>query len=315
MKYAREIKVGALAALCLFLLFFGFNYLKGVNIFSSTYSFKGQFVRANGLEEQAAVYIKGYKIGQVESIKYDFTADSSFLVTISINRDIALPKGTEMVLVQDGLLGGGAIELRVPAGTHTDLYASGEMLPTSIEPGLMDIVQHEMLAKITSAVEGADSLIANVNSQLRDDHLYNALANVDEVSRDLTVVSKDAKNIVKTDIPRLVHSARTTVDGLNAPINDIKHFTRQLDRVDLPATIARVDTALEHVDGAVVQLEGVVTDIRSTDGTLGSLIYSRTLYDNLDSTVVAADSLLRDLKANPKRYVHFSIFGSKEKKK
>ena len=315
MKYAREIKVGALAVLCLFLLFFGFNYLKGVNIFSSTYSFKGRFVRANGLEEQAAVYIKGYKIGQVESIKYDFTADSSFLVTISINRDIALPKGTEMVLVQDGLLGGGAIELRVPAGTHTDLYASGEMLPTSIEPGLMDIVQHEMLAKITSAVEGADSLIANVNSQLRDDHLYNALANVDEVSRDLTVVSKDAKNIVKTDIPRLVQSARTTVDGLNAPINDIKHFTRQLDRVDLPATIARVDTALEHVDGAVVQLEGVVTDIRSTDGTLGSLIYSRTLYDNLDSTVVAADSLLRDLKANPKRYVHFSIFGSKEKKK
>ena len=315
MKYAREIKVGALAVLCLFLLFFGFNYLKGVNIFSSTYSFKGRFVRANGLEEQAAVYIKGYKIGQVESIKYDFTADSSFLVTISINRDIALPKGTEMVLVQDGLLGGGAIELRVPAGTHTDLYASGEMLPTSIEPGLMDIVQHEMLAKITSAVEGADSLIANVNSQLRDDHLYNALANVDEVSRDLTVVSKDAKNIVKTDIPRLVQSARTTVDGLNAPINDIKHSTRQLDRVDLPATIARVDTALEHVDGAVVQLEGVVTDIRSTDGTLGSLIYSRTLYDNLDSTVVAADSLLRDLKANPKRYVHFSIFGSKEKKK
>ena len=261
------------------------------------------------------MYITGYKIGQVESIKYDFTADSSFLVTISINRDIALPKGTEMVLVQDGLLGGGAIELRVPAGTHTDLYASGEMLPTSIEPGLMDIVQHEMLAKITSTVEGADSLIANVNSQLRDDHLYKALANVDEVSRDLTVVSKDAKNIVKTDIPRLVQSARTTVDGLNAPINDIKHFTRQLDRVDLPATIARVDTALEHVDGAVVQLEGVVTDIRSTDGTLGSLIYSRTLYDNLDSTVVAADSLLRDLKANPKRYVHFSIFGSKEKKK
>lgn len=315
MKYAREIKVGVLAVVCLFLLFFGFNFLKGVNIFSSTYHFEGKFVRANGLEEQAAVYIKGYKVGQVDRIAYDFTADSSFLVTISIHRDIDLPKGTQMVLIQDGLLGGGAIELRVPSGTYDDLYASGDQLPTSIEPGLMDQVQNELLAKLSSAVGGADSLIANVNAQLADNHLYNALANVDEVSRDLTNVSKDAKHIMATDVPRLMNSAQGTVDGLNGSVTDIKHFTKQLDRVDLPATIARVDTTLERVDGAVGEIGGLVSDIRSTDGTIGSLIYSRALYNDIDSTVVSADSLLRDLKANPKRYVHFSLFGPREKKK
>ena len=85
MKYAREIKVGALAAICLFLLFFGFNFLKGVNIFSPTNSFHGTFLNLHGLEEQAAVYIRGHKVGQVDRISYDFTRDSAFIIDISIN--------------------------------------------------------------------------------------------------------------------------------------------------------------------------------------------------------------------------------------
>ena len=317
-KYTRELKVGILAAVCLFLLFFGFNFLKGVNIFSSTYSFQGRFTRANGLEEQAAVYIRGYKVGQVDRIRYDFTRDSAFTVEISIHHDIDLPKGTEMVLIQDGLLGGGAIELRLPTNTQGEPLASGTMLPTAIEEGLMDRVQHQLLASLETTVGDADSLIRVVNTQLADNHLYNALANVDRVSNDLTAVSADAKRIVRTDVPRVIGSAESTINGLQASVRDVNGFTRQLDRVDLPATIARVEQAVDTVTAAVGQVGGLVSDIRSENGTLGSLIYSRTLYNDLDSTVVSADSLLRDLKANPKRYVHFSLFdcsGSKKKKK
>ena len=115
MKYAREIKVGALATICLFLLFFGFNYLKGVNIFSPTNSYHGVYTHLHGMEEQAAVYIRGHKVGQVDAIRYDFTKDSSFTVDISVNRDISLPVGTQMALIADGLLGGMAIELQLPS--------------------------------------------------------------------------------------------------------------------------------------------------------------------------------------------------------
>ena len=93
MKYAREIKVGVLATICLFLLFFGFNFLKGVNIFSPTNSYHGTYYNLHGLEEQAAVYILGHKVGQVDNIDYDFTKDSAFTVDISINKDIVLPQG------------------------------------------------------------------------------------------------------------------------------------------------------------------------------------------------------------------------------
>ena len=115
MKHAREIKVGILAAVCLFLLFFGFNFLKGVNIFSPTNSFHGVYAHLHGLEEQAAVYIRGHKVGQVDAIHYDYTRDSAFTIDISINRDIVLPQGTQMALISDGLLGGMAIELQLPS--------------------------------------------------------------------------------------------------------------------------------------------------------------------------------------------------------
>ena len=101
MKHAREIKVGILAAVCVFLLFFGLNFLKGVNIFSPTNGYHGVYYNLHGLEEQAAVYICGHKVGQVDKIHYDFTRDSAFTIDISIAKDIALPVGTQMALVSD----------------------------------------------------------------------------------------------------------------------------------------------------------------------------------------------------------------------
>ena len=141
MKHTREIKIGILAAVCIFLLFFGLNFLKGVNIFSPTNSYHGTFVNLHNLEEQAAVYIRGHKVGQVDNIHYDFTRDSAFTIDISINRDIVLPQGTQMALVSDGLLSGMAIELQLPEQsiiTNDQLpIGKGSFIPTIYVPGLM----------------------------------------------------------------------------------------------------------------------------------------------------------------------------------
>ena len=114
MKYTREIKVGVLAIICVFLLFYGFNFLKGVNIFSPTNSYHGVYTNLHGLEEQASVFILGHKVGQVDRLHYDFTKDSAFTVDISIRKDIVLPEGTSLALRADGLLGGMALELLFP---------------------------------------------------------------------------------------------------------------------------------------------------------------------------------------------------------
>ena len=300
MKYAREIKVGVLAAVCLFLLFFGFNFLKGVNIFSPTNSYHGHFDNIHGLEEQAAVMIRGYKVGQVDRIHYDFTIDSSFVIDISINRDIVLPQGTQMLLVSDGLLGGMAIELRLPE--HADNQATiahGATLPTVYEPGLMESLQGELLAHIDNAVGDVDSLVLQIQNELAGNHIQTTLQNVDRISGDLTGVSSDLKHLMKNQVPTIVNNADTAIANLNAVSADLKE-------ADLKATVARVDKAVDGVNA-------VIADVRSEEGTLGKLLYDKSLYNHIDATVISADSLLTDLKAHPKRYVQISVFGKKEK--
>lgn len=301
MKYAREIKVGVLAVVCIFLLFFGFNFFKGVNIFSSMYSFHGVYDNIHGLEEQAPVLIRGYKVGQVDKIHYDFTKDSAFIVDVSINRDIDLPRGTQMALVADGLLGSMAIELQLPATYSDNLCKSGETLPTTYIPGLVENLQVNLLASLENTIDGVDSLVNQLNGQLANDHLANTLANVDNISSDLTTVSHDLKGLMRNQVPQIVSNADTAV-------HSIKLIAADINRADISGTVARVDSA-------VAQVNTTLADINSDNGTLGLLLHDKSLYMNIDATVVSADSLLTDLKANPKRYVHFSLFGQKDKKK
>ncbi len=308
MKYAREIKVGVLATVCLFLLFFGFNFLKGVNIFSPTNSYHGVYAHLHGLEEQAAVYIRGHKVGQVDAIHYDYTRDSAFTIDVSINRDIVLPQGTRMALISDGLLGGLAIELQLPSSQNgkdaegntlateesREPIAHGSFLPTTYVPGLMENLQGELLAHLDSAIQdvdqtihGVDSLVAGLRGQVEGNHIKNTLANVDRVSGDLSSVSHDLKGMMNNQVPRIVNNADTAIANLNTVVADIKD-------ANLKATVAKVDDAVDNINNVVTQVKSPILQ-------------------HIDATIVSADSLLTDIKAHPKRYVHFSVFGRKDK--
>lgn len=301
MKHAREIKVGILAAVCIFLLIFGLNFLKGVNIFSPTNSYHGVYYNLHGLEEQAAVYIRGHKVGQVDKIHYDFNRDSAFTIDISIAKDIALPQGTQLALISDGMLGGMAVELQIPSLSEAEhsVIAHGSYLPTTYVPGLVESLQGELLAHVDEAVQGIDSLVAQLRGQVEGDQIKNTLNNVDRIAGNLTGVSANLKHMMNNQMPRIVNNADTAIANLNIIVADIK-------QADLAATVARVDTAVDGVNA-------LITEVRSKDGTLGQLIYNKSLYNHLDATIVSADSLLVDLKAHPKRYVHFSLFGKKDK--
>ena len=294
MKYAREIKVGVLAAVCLFLLFFGFNFLKGKNIFSPTNSYHGIYAHLHGLEEQAAVYVCGHKVGQVNAIHYDFTRDSAFIVDISINKDIALPQGTTMALVPDGLLGGVAVELQLPQSTPSNDQApieKGSYLSTTYVPSLMESLQSELLAKVSAAVEDVDSLVAELKTQVEGDHIKQSLANVHRISNDLTNVSSGLRSMMAHQVPAILNNADTAVADLKTVVADVK-------RADIHATIARVDTTIDGVNA-------VIADVRSQEGTLGKLMYDKSLYNHSDEAVISANSLLLDLKAQTKRYFLF----------
>lgn len=306
LKYAREIKVGILAVVCIFLLFFGFNYLKGVNIFSSIHSFHGVYTNIHGLELQAPVYIRGYKVGQVDNIDYDFTRDSSFTVDISIKRNINLPEGTRMALVSDGIMGGMAIELLLPAtevASKEDIayLPTGATIPTTVVPGLLDGLQESVIQPLSNTLASLDTILGQLETQLDNNHIESILANADLAVADLQTSSKQLKQVMSHQVPSVVTKLDTTMSDLQQVVTDVK-------AANIKATVARVDTALDNVNY-------LIADFRSPNGTVGMLLNDKGLYNHIDSAVVSVDSLLVDLKANPKRYVHFSLFGAREKKK
>lgn len=301
LKYSREMKVGILAVIAVFLMYFGFNFLKGVNIFSATNSYYAVYTHLNGLTEQAPVYIKGYKVGQVDKIYYDFTDENAFSVAFSIDKAIALPSGTQTALIADGLLGGSALQLNLPDESNGTFYAKGDTLPAVIVPGLLDNLQDEMLAQLSSVLTKVDSLMATVNQQLEGDHISRTLAQIDNATRDLAVVSGQLKTAMNTQVPAIL-------DDAQGAVADIRGFSANLGKVDIDNTIHRVDSMVSN-------LQTLTASINSADGTVGLLLNDKELYLSLANTVASADSLLVDLKANPKRYVHFSLFGNKDKKK
>lgn len=290
MKYSREFKVGVLAIVCLGILYFGFNFLKGINIFSPTKVYVGTFDRINGLTAQAPVYIKGYQVGLVESIQYDFKQIPAFTVNVSIDKTIELPRGTQMALVADGLLGGGAIELQLPLMLNRAMpYQKGDTLPTHIEPGLIDNLQTGLLANLDSLLNEANTLLASLNEQLNEGSIYATLQHIEQITRDLTVSSKDIRALTHNQLPAIMDKADATIEGLNDIINDVK-------AADIQGAVGKVDSTISTLNAA----------LQSQEGTVGMLLNDKTLYDNLnialedlDKAVLNVDSIMMSIKARP----------------
>ena len=290
MKYSREFKVGVLAIVCLGILYFGFNFLKGINIFSPTNVYVGTFDRINGLTAQAPVYIKGYQVGLVESIQYDFKQNPSFTVNVSIDKTIELPRGTQMALVADGLLGGGAIELQLPMMPNRAMpYQKGDTLPTHIVPGLVDNLQTGLLANLDSLLNQANILLASLNSEVEEGSLRNTLRNVERITNDLTVSSRDIRSLTHQQLPALMTKVDSTMVGLQKIVSDV-------NAANIQQTIGNVDNTIKTLNAA----------LQSQDGTLGLLLNDKELYDNLngalqnlDNAVQNVDTIMMSIKARP----------------
>lgn len=290
MKYSRELKVGVLAIVCLGILYFGFNFLKGINIFSPTKVYVGTFDRVNGLTAQAPVYIKGYKVGLVESIQYDFKQSPAFTVAVSIDKAIELPRGTEMALVADGLLGGGAIELQLPALMNRAMpYQNGDTLPTLIVPGLIDNLQTGLLAQLDSILTEANNLLASLNNEMEQGSLHATLQNVERITNDLTVSSKDIRKLTHNQLPAIMDKVDMTIVGLQDIVADVQ-------AADIQSTISTLDSTIHVLN----------TALQSENGTLGLLLNDTELHDNLNTTlknlntaVMNVDTIIMSIKARP----------------
>jgi len=299
-RFSREVRVGVTTILAIFLLYFGINFLKGVDIFTPVNYFFTQYDNIDGLVPSSPVYIKGYKVGQVEEINYDFLKTPAFRVKISTTKDISLPQGTVMELFDDGLMGGKAIQLLYAPLTNPAVYCkSGDELPSVTGTGLLDKLAGGLMPKIENIADQADSLLRSVRLLVDGGTVQNSLGAIEKTTADLAVSSAALKKLMQNDMPEVIRN-------VNALTGDFKIVSGNLRKIDFASTVDKLDVTIKNLN----QITGKIND---AEGSIGLLINDKSMYVNLLNMTNSADSLLIDLRKSPKRYVHFSLFGAKNK--
>lgn len=297
MKHSKELKIGVAFVAALALLVYGINFLKGINLFSPTNTYYLVYDNLDGLVISNGVYIKGYKVGQVKDIKYDFKKEHPFIVEIIINDDIELPTGSVANLYDASMLGGKGINLVL--GSENKHYASGDTLPTDTEKGLVGALA-EVVPTLQTTIVHVDSAVVSVNSLLNSDEIAHSLENIKAVTSELKSTSKRLDYMMNVEIPPVISKADKTLANINS-------ISEQLNEADYKRIMSGIDTAIQNV-------QGIASKFNSPEGTVGQLLTNHSLYDSINTTIGSVNALVIDLKANPKKYVHFSLFGGSKKK-
>lgn len=297
--FNKEVKI-ALVAICgLVILFFGMNFLKGLNLFSSSNKYLISFKDISGLAVSSPIYADGYKVGVVKNIIYDYNNTGGTVVEAEIDNRLRIPKGSSAEIVSD-MLGNVKVNLLL-ATNPRERVNPGETIQGGINDGALGKMK-DMIPTVMQILPKVDSIVTSVNILLANPAIAQSLQNVEAVTGNLTVTTRRLNNLLAT-LEGSVPGMMTRTDSI---LHNANTLAKNLNQIDVAGTVARVDETLANVEKFTEQLN-------NNQGTLGLLMRDPALYNNLNSTMRSADSLLIDLKAHPKRYVHFSLFGRKDK--
>ena len=295
----KEIQIALVAIVGIVIMYFGLQFLKGLTVFSSDRNYYVKFKDISGLSASSPIYANGYRVGVVEEIIYDYTNQDDIVAVVGLDNQMRLPKGSKAEIASDLL---GNIKLELVLGPNpVDLLEPGDTIYGGPQKGALAMVS-DMVPQIQAMLPKLDSILMNVNMLLSDPALKNSLQNIDHITGNLTSTTNQLHAMASTlnqQLPSMVNNA----NGMLANANDL---TRNLNDLDLAGTMAKVNNTLQNV-------EQMTAKLNSNEGTLGLLMRDPELYNNLNATMMHADSLMIDLKAHPKRYVHFSVFGKKDK--
>ena len=295
MKFlTKEVKIGLTGVVAIAVLFIGLNFLKGINLFKSSNSYYIEFKDIKGLAKSSPVMANGYKIGVVRDIFYNYHQPGQVLVEISVDDQMQLPKGTKGALVTE-MLGGCNLNLLLgsPQDGH---YAPGDTIRGDDSKGLMDKAA-DMIPQVEQIMGKVDTLLTTLNTLAANPNLPGIMENAKDITANLNKSSQQLNSLLRNDMPELTGK-------MNQIGDNVITLTSHLNELDLQGTLGKVDTTLNYV-----QL--MTEKLNRKDNTLGLLLNDSSLYRNLSNTAGSANNLLIDLKENPKRYVHFSLFGRK----
>lgn len=304
-KISNEVKVGATALLTILVFIWLYSFLKGREVFSSKAHYYVIYDKVGGLAESSPVEINGYKVGVVQSIKFVDPESGKLLVVLSVDKGFRLPKNTVAEITTATLIAGMKVQFVFGNGPGT--YSNGDTIPGRLATSLITKLEEELIPlknKVESVIVKLDSTIGSVNEILNPEFRSN-------INSGMESLSKTVKGIEKADIGASLNNIKRLTGVLAENTENIKNTFQNLEALTDTLAAADLYTSVGSLKSSLERLTLLLDNINNGKGTAGQLFTNDSIYKNLNNSLANLDNLLQDLKANPKRYVHFSMFGRK----
>ncbi len=302
-RASKELIIGVCVLISILIVIFGIDFLKGINVFKASNYYYATFPDVAGLAQSAPVTLNGYKVGLVREISYEYDNPGNIQVEISLDKHLRVPEGTKAVLVTD-MLGTSTIEIEL--GTSSDYKNVGDQLIAVNKKGLMETVTKDLLPGVHSLMGQLDSVMSAVNTLVSDPALANSIKSLDGVMADLKNTSANLSKVmaqmpaVVSDVQKTMGNASRISESATSMADDLAAVTAQLRQ-------ARLDSTLSNINSLTASLAEISRTLNTKDSSLGMLINDPTLYNSLNGSVASLDSLLQDVKRNPKRYISIKL--------
>ncbi|MCM1292636.1 MAG: MlaD family protein [Bacteroides sp.] len=302
-KHSKEFTIGLSVIVALVLLYTGIEYLKGNNIFKPANYYYATFEDVAGLSQSAPVTLNGFKVGLVREIAYDYEHPGNVKVEISLDKELRLPDGTQAILATD-MLGTASIDLKL--GKSNKYYNSGDEIPGIKSAGLMSNVTDNILPAVSNVMTKIDSLLTSLNAVVSNPAINGSLDNLQDAMINIKAGSAQLATAMNS-LPALTSDAKTTMtnvrqmsESLNTIAGDLTTVATQIKEIPLEQT-------MQNIYQTSQSLKEMMAQINNKNSTLGKLLNDTELYDNLNNASASLDSLLIDVKKNPKRYISIKL--------
>ena len=306
LKFSKEIKAVLIILSGIFLFLLGYNFLNSTSLFKKENTLFALYENVEGLQVGTKVTVNGLSVGKVADIDF-LPGTNKILVSFTIRNDVVFSKNSVAELYEAGLIGGKSIAIH-PVYDNYIKFKSGDTLKSSVKPGLTDVVNQQIAPlqqKLEKVLSNADSLFSGVNDVLNSEGKNN-------LSTTLENLSSAVKNSDEF-ISRLNSISKNQNKNINRTIENLSMITESLNKISDSLSQSSLKQTIYNFEKLSSNFNQVLMEIQNGNGTINKLIYQDSLYQNLKNSSKAIEILLKDLKSNPKRYVHFSLFGKKEK--
>lgn len=294
---SKEFIIGISVIFAIAILIIGIEYLKGVNLFKPSNFYYAMYSDVAGLETAAPVTLNGYKVGQVRDIQYDYENPGHIKVLLALNKSLHLPEDTE-ASIGSNFLSGAFIELTL--GKSKKMLEVGSNVRTSLKPDAISAITDEVMPKVNTILPRIDSLLYNLNLLVADPALAASIGRFDGITNNLLATSAGLKTTMNGQVPLLLRNANRITYHIDSLTSNLNYFSRQLNELPLQSTMSNI----EQITQNLTQFSAQLNDAKST---LGKLTHDPELYNRLNQVAADVDSLIVDIKKNPKRYISIKL--------